>query len=374
MGAHEVVVNDRAWVYATIPASPSVHSCRTVALLAHLDTSPEAPSTNVRPQLHDYADGDIVLKDGIVIPAAQLAAYKNQRIITSDGTTLLGADDKAGMAAIMEMAAHLLREPEKYPHCRVRVCFTPDEEIGHELEKPDVEALGANCAYTVDGGKLGEFEDETFNAWAATVTVKGFNCHPGTALNVMVNAMRVAGEFLAMLPKDASPETTCNRQGFIHPVSMEGDPAQATIKMIIRDFDLEGVERLKDRVRAIADSVERRHPGSHIAVNYRFQYQNMKPLIDQVPEVCDIALEAMRCANVVPIPQPVRGGTDGSKLTVMGIPTPNLFAGGENFHSKTEFLPVASLEHCLQVLLHLVRLHGERSTPLPALVLPAHTE
>ncbi|HEV8448832.1 MAG TPA: peptidase T [Gemmatimonadaceae bacterium] len=364
LGASDVSVSDHCMVYATIPASvPEARAKSTpvLGLLAHVDTSPAVSGTGVRPTIHaNYRGGDITLPGDTsqVLTVAQnpaLADMIGDDIITTDGTTLLGSDDKAGVAAIMTLADTLLRNPQ-IPHGTIKVGFTADEEIGSGIDKFDVEYFGAEIGYTVDGGELGEISDETWSARLATVTFRGKNTHPGTAKGVMVNSIYALGDFVGRMPKDMLPETTEDRAGFVHPYAGVADVEQSSIKVLLRDFELAGLEEKERVLREIAMETERHCSGVSASVDVKENYKNMKEVLKNRPELTANALEAARRAGLSPFTKPIRGGTDGSKLTFRGLPCPNIFTGGFNFHSKLEFNSRRGLEKTTETLVHLVQL------------------
>ena len=364
LGAREVSVSDHCMVYATIPATVSdarARSTPVLGLLAHVDTSPAVSGAGVKPTVHkNYKGGDITLSgdSSQVLTVAQnpaLASMIGDDIITTDGTTLLGSDDKAGVAAIMTLADTLLRNPQ-ISHGTIKVGFTADEEIGSGIDKFDVERFGAEIGYTVDGGELGEVSDETWSARLATVTFKGKNTHPGTAKGVMINSIYALGDFVGRMPKDMLPETTEDRVGFVHPYSGVADVEQSSIKVLLRDFELSGLDEKERVLREIAMETERHCAGVTVVVDVKENYKNMKEVLKTRPELTANALEAARRAGLSPFTKPIRGGTDGSKLTFRGLPCPNIFTGGYNFHSKLEFNSRRGLEKTTETLVHLVQL------------------
>jgi tripeptide aminopeptidase len=364
LGAHDVSVSDHCMVYATIPSTLSDGKAKrtpVLGLLAHVDTSPAVSGTGVSPIVHrDYNGGDIKLPGDPtqVLTVAQnpvLARMVGDDIITTDGTTLLGSDDKAGVATIMTLVDTLIRNPQ-VPHGTIKVGFTADEEIGTGIDKFDVQKFGAEIAYTVDGGELGEVSDETWSARVATVTFQGKNTHPGTAKGVMVNSIYALGDFVGRLPKDMLPESTEERVGFVHPYVGVADVEQSSLKVLLRDFDLSGLEEKERVLREIAQETERRVAGVSISIDVKENYKNMKEVLKSRPELTQNALEAARRAGLSPFIKPIRGGTDGSKLTFRGLPCPNIFTGGFNFHSKLEFNSRRGLEKTTETLVHLVQL------------------
>jgi tripeptide aminopeptidase len=364
LGATDVSVSDHCMVYATVPATVSEARAKAtpvLGLLAHVDTSPAVSGAGVRPVVHErYQGGDIPLPGDRtqVLTVAQnpaLAAMVGDDIITTDGTTLLGSDDKAGVAAIMTLVDTLGRNPE-IPHGTLKVGFTADEEIGSGIDKFDVERFGAEIGYTVDGGELGEISDETWSARLATVTFQGKNTHPGTAKGVMVNSIYALGDFVGRMPKDMLPETTEHRAGFVHPYAGVADVEQSSIKVLLRDFETSGLDAKERVLRAMALETERRCPGVTVSIEVRENYKNMKEVLKSRPELTANALEAARRAGLPAFTKPIRGGTDGSKLTFRGLPCPNIFTGGYNFHSKLEFNSRRGLEKTTETLVHLVQL------------------
>ncbi|MDR2882495.1 MAG: peptidase T [Alistipes sp.] len=333
MGAAEVVVNTDGYLTATVPASPGCEEEPTAGFLAHVDTSPDAPGTGVRPVITKRA---------------------SDTIITSDGTTLLGADDKAGVAEIMTAMEWLLAHPETR-HGKVRVAFTTDEEIGRGVDRFDVSAFGADFAYTVDGGVEGELEWENFNAAGTVVTIRGRSAHPGDARGRMLNALTVAREFDAALPADERPETTSGREGFYHLTRLEGSVARAAMEYIVRDHDRARFEARKTCLTEIAARLNVKYGGETVEVALRDQYRNMREVMERYPEVLERARRAMRAAGVAPIERPIRGGTDGARLSFMGLPCPNIFTGGCDFHSLTESVSLRAMRKAVEVIIGIVR-------------------
>lgn len=365
MGLTNAEMDEHGYVYATL-ASPTRSSTR-LGLLAHVDTSSDEQG-DARPLVHFDYDGSALVLPGdpdiILDPSTfpELRRHLGEHIITSDGTTLLGSDDKAGVAVLMQLAEDLIRDDSPRPE--LRICFTVDEEIGRGIDHLDLERFGADVAYTVDGGGINVIFAETFNAAEAVVDISGVMVHPGYAYGMMVNAVRIAGEFLAALPASEAPETTTGRDGYIHPHDIEeSDAARARVTLILRDFSDEGLERRKDYVRTLVEWLRVRHPGASIALNIRDQYRNMRTYIEQSdPRVVRFALEAGREMGLEIEERLVRGGTDGSRLSELGIPTPNIFNGGYNFHSRYEWNTVQNLEHSLEYAKALVRYWGEHGS------------
>ncbi len=352
---------------AFIPANNG-KTCPSVAFLAHVDTATEVSGKNVQAQvIGPYDGGDIPLTatDNKVLRPADfpaLSRYKGQTIITSGGNTLLGADDKAGVAIIMQLAQHLSEHPE-LPHGELRIAFTPDEETGRGTDNFDMQAFGADYAYTFDGGGIGELEYENFNAAQATLTVQGCNMHPGEAGTTFRNALLLLEAFNRQLPAGQRPETTSGYQGFFLLSQVQGNSEKAVAKYLIRDHSSELFAQKKAFLESLVDTLNREYGAGSFNLKITDQYYNMRPLIEQQMEVVEIALEAMRMAGVKPDVKPIRGGTDGARLTYMGLPCPNLFAGGHNFHSIYEFVPLQSMEKALEVALNIVRLYENHQPP-----------
>jgi tripeptide aminopeptidase len=359
LGADEVSMDEHGYVMATIPATSSRTGTPVIGFIAHVDTSPEMPGHDVKPIVHARYDGrDLVLPDdpAMVLRAADnppLLSQIGNDIVTASGLTLLGADDKAGVAAIMAAAEHLLAHPE-IPHGVVRIGFTPDEEIGRGADRFDVGRFGAACAYTLDGGGLGELEYESFSADAVTVTFKGFNTHPGYAKGRMVNAIRVAADFISRLPRAGmSPETTDGYEGYLHPYQMQAGADRTTVKVLVRDFATPALQEKEALVDAIAREVVAAHPGSSFETVVEQSYRNMREVLERHPQVVDYARDAIRRAGLEPVERPIRGGTDGSRLSFMGLPTPNLFAGEHNFHSRLEWVSAQDMDKAVEVIVRL---------------------
>ena len=367
LGVADAAVDDHGYVMATIPATTTRAGVPTIGFIAHVDTSPEMSGANVKPIVHTKYDGrDLVLPDdpSAVLTRREIPALESQMghdIVTASGTTLVGADDKAGVAEIVTAAAFLMAHPE-IPHGPVRIAFTPDEEIGRGTKHFDVARFGARCAYTMDGGGRGEFEMETFSADAITVTFHGFNTHPGFAKGRMINAIKLAAAFLERLPRDSmSPETTDDYEGFVHPYIVQAGVERTSVKLIVRDFVTAALADKEALVERLAREAVAAHPGARIDVAIEEQYRNMKEVLDHHPDVVEHAREAIRRAGLEPRTRPIRGGTDGSRLSFMGLPTPNIFAGEHNFHSRLEWVSVQDMEKAVEVIVNLCRVWEETS-------------
>ncbi len=362
LGLSDVDVDEHGYLFATLPGA----SGPVIGLLAHLDTTPDAPGAGVEPIVHHGWDGSVIElpRGGTRLdPAAmpELAAKRGHDIVTASGDTLLGADDKAGVAAIMAAVRHLALHPE-LPRATLRIGLTPDEEIGEGPALFDRERFGARCAYTLDGSSLGELQDESFSALEAVVTIDGVDVHPGFATGKMVSALRLAATFVAELPYDRlTPATSSGREGFIHPVSLTGTPAHAEVRMILRDFDDEQLDRHLALVRQTAESVAIAEPQATVTVTDRVQYRNMRRFIDRDPDVVAVAEEAYRAEGIEPVRKPIRGGTDGSQLSEMGLPTPNIFDGGHEFHSVREWASVQEMAAAAAVAVRLAQAWAGRA-------------
>ncbi len=360
IGLSDVAVDDHAYVTATLPASAGAESAPALMLCAHIDTAPDAPASGVRPRVVRYEGGPLVagVVDGVPVQTTpeqvpDLAKFVGQDIVVTDGTTLLGADDKAGVAEICALLARLVADPT-LPHPALKIAFVPDEEIGHGASLLDLDALGAAYGYTVDGETLGEFNYECFSACEATVRVRGVMVHPGSAKDVMVNAITVASEFEQLVPAWERPEHTCGREGFYHPTDIEGSASELTLKYILRDFDAEKFAAREACLRGIADLLNERYGAGTVTVEVRQQYRNMAEHFAGKEFLVDYAMDANREAGIEPSVVAVRGGTDGAQLTFRGLPCPNLATGGYNAHSVREFIPVPSMEATVNMLEHLV--------------------
>ncbi|MEI2355525.1 peptidase T [Mesobacillus zeae] len=365
IGMSDVSMDENGYVMATLPAN-SDKDVPVIGFLAHVDTATDFTGKNVNPQIVENYDGqDIILNKelGIVLSPASfpaLPSYIGHTLITTDGTTLLGADNKAGIAEIMTAMDYLIQHPE-IQHGKIRVAFTPDEEIGQGPNKFDVERFGAKFAYTVDGGPLGELEYESFNAAAAKITIKGQNVHPGTAKGKMVNSAKICMEFNSRLPENEAPEHTEGYEGFYHLSSINGDVEETVLDYIIRDFDKNNFEKRKNTMTEIAADLQLKYGNELITLEMHDQYYNMKDKIEPVKEIVDIAHEAITNLGIQPIVQPIRGGTDGSQLSYMGLPTPNIFTGGENFHGRHEFASLDNMLKSVSVVVEICRLVEKKS-------------
>lgn len=363
IGMQNVSVNEFAYVMATLPSNIEKNVPK-IGFISHMDTSPEMSGENVKPNIIKNYDGsDIVLnkeKNIILSPkdSKELLNYKGKDIITTDGTTLLGADDKAGIAEIITAMEYLINHPE-LKHGDVKVCFTPDEEIGEGADHFDVKGFNADYAYTVDGGAIGELEYENFNAAGAEVYINGRNVHPGDAKDKMINSMTIANEFMLMVPQDEVPSKTEGYEGFYHLCSMNGSVEKTNLSYIIRDFDKESFENRKETLKSIANKLNKKYKEDTVVLEIKDQYYNMKEKIIPVKHIVDIAIKAMEEVDVKPNVTPIRGGTDGARLSFEGLPTPNLFTGGHNFHGKFEFIPIFAMEKAVEVILKIVELYAK---------------
>ena len=356
IGLEDITLDSNSYLMATLPATTG-REVPVIGFIAHLDTSPDLSGKDVNPRIVSYKGGDIVLseKEGVVLSPTmfpELNDYVGQELIVTDGTTLLGADDKAGIAAIVSAVEYLKEHPE-IEHGKVRIAFTPDEEIGKGANYFDVNRFGCEWAYTIDGGAIGELEYENFNAASAKVSFKGLNVHPGSAKDKMVNASLLAIEFASWLPSDQRPEHTDNYEGFFHLTSMKGEVEEASLTYIIRDHDRALFEQKKELFKTLTERMNRKHPGS-TSLLQADQYYNMREMVEPKQHIIRLAFEAMEAVGVTPVVKPIRGGTDGARLSFMGLSCPNLFAGGLNFHGRYEFLPIASLEKSMQTIIKIV--------------------
>lgn len=360
IGLHDADIDENGYVTGTIPAT-SREKLPVIGFIAHLDTSPEMPGDNVNPQvIKNYSGGEIILNKelGIVLSPEEfpeLKSYKGQTIITTDGTTLLGADNKAGIAEIMTAAETLIKNPE-FRHGPVRICFTPDEEIGRGANRFNVKKFGADFAYTVDGGEAGSLEYETFNAATATITVQGKSIHPGTAKNQMVNSIGLAQEFCRLLPASEKPEHTEGYEGYFHVFDFKGAVDSTTMRILIRDHSEKLFQSRKTTVREIAEWLNQRYGKDRVTVAIRDEYFNMRKKIEPFMHIVRYAEEAIRHCGMPPSINPVRGGTDGARLSYMGLPCPNIFTGGHNFHGRYEYIPLESMQKAVSVICEIVRI------------------
>ncbi len=365
IGMAEVTMDENGYVMATLPANTD-KQVPTIGFMAHLDTATDFTGDGVKPQVVEQYDGqDIVLNEAlnIVLSPSQfpeLSRYKGHTLVTTDGTTLLGADDKAGITEIMTAMAALIRQPE-IKHGRIRVAFTPDEEIGRGPHRFDVQAFDASFAYTMDGGPLGELQYESFNAARALITCRGKIVHPGTAKGKMVNSAKIAMEIQSRLPADEAPEFTDGYEGFYHLISIHGDVEETKLHYLIRDFDKARFAARKAQIVSIVEEMQGRYGFGSVTLDMNDQYYNMREKIEPVREVVDIAREAMENLDIQPIVHPIRGGTDGSQLSYMGLPTPNIFTGGENYHGRYEYVSVDNMEKAVSVIIEIARLFEQRA-------------
>lgn len=362
LGLTEVSIDKYGYAMGTIPESEGCGDAPVIGFLAHVDTSPDMSGENVRPRIIENYDGsDIVLNNALTMRVADFPELKNfvgHTLIHTDGTTLLGADDKAGVAEIMTAAEYLLAHPE-IKHGKIRIGFTPDEEIGRGVDFFDVKAFGADFAYTMDGGYEGELEYENFNAASAKIAIQGRNVHPGYAKNKMINAIEVACELNSLIPATERPQYTEGYEGFYHCVGLNGTVEQATISYIIRDHDADKFEQKKVWMWSVVDLLKKKYGEQVLTLTLKDQYYNMRKMVEPHPQVIELAKKAMTEAGVAPIVRPIRGGTDGARLSFMGLPCPNIFAGGMNFHGKFEYCSLDSMQRAMQVIVNLARLWAE---------------
>ncbi len=367
MGITDAYLDEHGYVYATLPPNTTKPNVPVICFCSHVDTSPDCSGAGVKPIVHERWDGtDIVLPDDTtqvlrVSEHPDLQFQIGNDIVTASGTTLLGADNKAGVAEIMDAIHFLLHNPE-IKHGTIKILFTPDEEIGRGTAKVDLAQLGANFAYTIDGESLGTLEDETFSADAVKITIYGVSTHPGFAKGKLENALKIAADILAALPKDAlSPETTEDMEGFIHPTNIEGIQEKVTLGFIIRDFTEAGLHEKEDYLRAILEKTLENYPHSRADFEVIEQYRNMKEVLNQHPQVSEYALEAIQRSGLTPLRRSIRGGTDGSRLSFMGLPCPNIFAGEHAFHSKLEWVSVQDMHKAVEVIVNLCQIWEEQS-------------
>ena len=366
-GLEEVEMDDKGYIYASLPANMSegadAIATPTIGFISHYDTSPDCSGADIKPRIvENYDGGDITLSEGIVLGPKkfpELLLHKGEDLIVTDGHTLLGADDKAGIAEIVQAMCYL-RDHQEIKHGKIRVAFNPDEEIGMGAHHFDVERFGCAWAYTMDGGDVGELEYENFNAASAKISIKGVSVHPGYAKDKMVNANRLAAEFAALLPADETPETTEGYEGFYHLIGMQTNTELGKLSYIIRDHDREKFEQRKEFVKACARKMNEKYGEGTVTAEVNDQYYNMKEKIDPQMHVIDLVLKAMQEAGVAPNVKPIRGGTDGAQLSFKGLPCPNIFAGGINFHGPFEFVPVQSMEKAMKVVVKICELTANR--------------
>lgn len=364
LGLEDISIDEHSYVMATLPSNTDSEETPVIGFIAHLDTSPDMSGKDVNPRIVSYQGGDIILnkEDNVVLSPAmfpELNDYVGQELIVTDGKTLLGADDKAGVAAIMGAMQYLKEHPE-IKHGKIRIGFTPDEEIGQGADHFDVAKFGCQWGYTIDGGQIGELEFENFNAAGAKIIFKGLNVHPGYAKDKMVNASLLALDFASWLPSAQRPENTTGYEGFFHLTNMTGSVEEATLSYIVRDHDRNLFEQKKQLLQLLVDRMNGMHPES-TRLEIRDQYYNMREVVEPQKHIIDIAFEAMTAVGVKPLVKPIRGGTDGARLSFMGLPCPNIFAGGLNFHGRYEFLPVKSLEKSMETIIKITELTAQKS-------------
>lgn len=367
MGIKDVALDQYGYVMATIPSNlPSGTKVPKIGFIAHVDSAPDAPGDNINPQIIENYDGsDIVINSekNMIMKTAEfpeLLKYKGQTIITTDGNTLLGADDKAGIAEIMAAAEYLMTHPE-FPRGEIKIGFTPDEEIGRGVDKFDVKKFDADWAYTLDGGEIGELEYENFNAASAKIHIQGRNIHPGYAKDKMINAIILASEFNSLLPVEQRPEFTQHYEGFFHIIRFDGTVENAMIQYIIRDHDFDKFEQKKSLIEESITFMNKKYGNGTFRLELNDQYYNMRKQVEPHYHIVEKAVEAMKMAGVEPNIKPIRGGTDGSRLSYMGLPCPNIFAGGHNFHGRYEYIPLESMEKASQVILNIVKLYAQEN-------------
>lgn len=365
IGLTDAFMDEWGYVFATIPATSSKANIPTICFCSHMDTAPDCSGTNVKPIVHKNWNGSPIAlpDDNTQIINIENHPYLKKKIgddiVTASGLTLLGADDKAGVAIIMDFANHLTQHPE-IDHGAIRILFTPDEEVGRGVDQLDMDKLNADYGYTLDGGDLGSIEDETFSADAVKITINGVSAHPGYAKGKMVNSLKVAGEFLANLPKkEWSPETTEDKEGFVHPTSIEGIMEKTTLSFIIRDHNTKQLEVYESRLEKILTSVVEQYKGVTYEFEVKEQYRNMKEILKNVPFVTEYAIQAMKNAGVKPEPTIIRGGTDGSRLSFMGLPCPNLFTGEKGIHSKQEYVSIQDMQKAVKTMVELVKIWAQ---------------
>ncbi|EOU1701516.1 peptidase T [Clostridium perfringens] len=362
IGVDEVRISEEGYVYACLKSNCN-KDIPKIGFISHMDTAPDMSGKNVNPKIVENYDGkDIELGNGYTLSPSfspELPMYKGQTLITTDGTTLLGADDKAGIAEIVTAIEYLINHPE-IKHGDIKIGFTPDEEIGEGADHFDVEGFGADFAYTLDGGRIGELEYENFNAASAKVEIIGKNVHPGSAKGKMINSILVAHEFVYMLPLDEVPEKTEGYEGFSFLLDIQGEVEKTSLSFIIRDFDKEGFKNRKERFNEIAKELNKKYGEGTVTVTLKDQYMNMKEMIEPRMHIVETAEKAMKQCGIEPIKNPIRGGTDGARLSFMGLPTPNLFTGGENFHGRYEYISINSMEKAVEVILNIIKIYAEK--------------
>ena len=360
----EATLDEYGYVMATIPANCEKADVPAIGFIAHVDTAPDASGANIKPQIiENYDGGEIALKGvpGLYLKPSdfpEMLQYVGQTLITTDGTTLLGADDKAGIAEIMNAVQYIVEHPE-FKHGEIKIGFTPDEEIGRGVVKFDVAKFGAKYAYTMDGGSVGELEYENFNAAGATITIQGCNVHPGTAKGKMRNASLIAMELHGLLPVEQRPEYTCGYEGFFHLISFKGEVETATLSYIIRDHDMQLFEEKKALIQKCVDFINAKYGEGTAVLELKHQYYNMRKEVEPHYHIVETAMKAMELEGIKPKIQPIRGGTDGANLSFMGLPCPNIFAGGHNFHGKMEYVPLESMQKASNVILNIIKLYAE---------------
>ncbi|AZQ60863.1 peptidase T [Flammeovirga pectinis] len=363
IGLEDITLDDNCYIMATLPSNID-KVVPTIGFVAHVDTTPDFTGANVKPIVWENYDGkDLVLnkEEGIVLKTdnfPEIKAYKGQTVVTTDGTTLLGADDKAGVAEIMTAMDYLVQHPE-IKHGKIKICFTPDEEVGAGADLFDVEKFDAEWAYTMDGGPMGEFEYENFNAAGAEITFKGQNVHPGTALGKMVNSMNIAAKFATKLPDNETPETTSGYEGFFHLLGMSGSVEETKLEYIIRDHDRKLFEARKDHLESLVKDFKREYDKATIELSITDQYYNMKEKVTPNMHIVTLALEAMKALEITPDVKAIRGGTDGARLSYMGLPCPNIFAGGHNMHSRFEYVPVPTMVEATKMIVKIAELNAK---------------
>lgn len=364
IGLNDAAMDERGYVFATLPSNVE-KNIPVIGFMAHMDTSPDMSGENVNPKfVENYNGNDIVLNEekNIVLTTKdfpEIKKYIGETLITTDGTTLLGADDKAGIAEIFTAIEHLINNPD-VPHGTIKIAFTPDEEVGRGPDYFDVKKFGADFAYTVDGGALGELEYENFNAAAAKIFIHGRNVHPGSAKNKMVNSLLIANELASMLPEDEIPAKTEGYEGFFHLIGLSGEVEETKMHYIIRDFDSKSFENRKNLIEDIVSKLNSKYGNGTVVLELRDQYRNMKEMVEPVKHIVDNAFQAMEAVGIKPLISPIRGGTDGAQLSFKGLPTPNLFTGGENFHGKFEYIPVSAMEKAVQVILKIIEIYTNK--------------